>query len=215
MNTAKAVREQARHVNVVQVSLGAVAGKLTDMTRLAQLLLDEAWMAQTTYETTLLPACVRVAPGDVVTVPDLTGADAQAVQFLVTDQEITPDGLLICKGPRWDGGVYGQYVAPDQSVLPPAIVPLFVPPSTIVYDGPPLTDAMAATPGVLVAATAATEWAGGILVSNANSGFGNAAIPLRATMGTTLTGYTYTDDDTVKFNYGVTVRVRLTYGAVA
>ena len=213
-NWVRSSRETAAHENEFSIEL-PVASTLQEMQYLCDVILNEYWVANATLEIQLLPGRLNVGVGDVLLVPDDGGAQLVYYPMRVTEQSVSPDGIIACKGPLYDWAVYGQSRPMPGLVIPPDVVSVPSVPVVGVFDVPALSDAMAETAGVMVAVCGArgSYWANAVFAPS------NASLPrldflTEATLGEIVTGFSFDEIECGQITNRV-IRLRLENGELA
>lgn len=211
-NWVRSIRETATHTNEMTLSL-PIATTLQEMQWLCDTLLDEYWAARASVEVSLLPRRLPVAVGDVLLVPDDGGVVPVFHIMRVTEQSVSPDGLVACKGNLYDGGVYGQFRPVENVVLPQPAVTVYEAPLYGLFDIPAVDDGTAGEAGFLVAAAppAGTGWAGAFFVPLLDEPL---AIDTVATLGFVTDEVTFSPDATTRLE-DATIGIYLHAGTVA
>lgn len=213
-NWVRSKRETAAHTNEVTLSL-PVASTLQEMQWLCDTLLDEYWAATATVEVQLLPRRLKVAVGDVLLVPD-DGDAATAIFHImrVAEQSISPEGLVQCRGPLYDAGVYGQFRELQNVTLPASEVAVVEAPRHAIFDLPAMNDAMAQGAGYAVAATPprGTLWAGATFSPVVGD---EIALDSAAMLGRVVAAATLLPDSARGFDSQTTLRIEMPLGTLA
>lgn len=206
---AQASRVTAQHVNEQSVDF-PIAAHHGDMATLMKVLLNEQWAAKDSVEVSLLPHRIKAAPGDVFVMP---GNDRNKY-LRIGEQSIGPDGLLHHKTNSYDPAVYGQYPVNYVPPFPPSEVDVYEEPTVFIQDIVAITDEMTASPGYISGVTvpAYSMFDGAQLQSE---GLGMTSYAMKATIGKTTNSYSFSEEETTRFNYDKAIRIELIDGELS
>jgi hypothetical protein len=214
-NWVRSARETAEHENELVLEL-PIATTAQEMQWLCDTLLDEYYAGTMQMEIQLLPSRLNIAVGDVALVPDDGGEVAVYYPMRITEQSVSPDGVIACKGILYEGGVYGQSRPMPDVVLPEGAVSVVQAPYHAYFDIPALTDAMAETAGVLLATCGptGTDFEGAVFVP-ALPTVETVSLEAESVLGEVVSGFTFTDGEFGGFDYDRIIRVKLENGTLS
>jgi hypothetical protein len=175
----------------------------------------ELMAARGTHNLVLMPHRAEVASGCVLIVPDKSGSSPNGVEYLrVLKAPRRDDGCMECQCVPYDPAVYGRHKSVEQVVANYATVIDYQLPEIVIADGVALTDYMAGQATVIMAASLdrIKPYGGVVVRSNPAGYFDDIRLPIRGSVGETVTSYTYGDDDMYGFDYDTTLRVTLYSG---
>lgn len=209
-NQATSLREVAGHENAQSIDY-PFAASLPDMLRLADVMMDELWAAQTGETIALQGRHNAIAPGNVLVYDAGDGLGARAVR--VTKQ---PDngarGLVGCEGVIYQPNVYGIFRDFEVPVKDRPGVAVYLAPNSALLNLPPLGPSLIDAPALVgaTATVAGASWRGATLES---ARLGDNDFETQASMGTLINAYTA--PNALRFDDSGTIRVALNVNSLA
>lgn len=202
-NEAISQRNSASFENPMTIEI-PIAAKLDDMIRLADVTLDEMWSAIGEEKIVLMPRYSEIAPGNVVNYQDATGPRL----IRITNQDLGTKGPLEMTGAPYDAGVYGVHRIVSGAPRPRPTVPIYETPDYFLRELPNFDNSVLNDPKIIFAASTpeASAWSGATIVSEQ---LGTYAAPDKATIGSLVADYDFTEADMGVFRYDVSIQVQL------
>lgn len=206
-NEAVANRNSAQYENEILIQL-PIAARLDDISRLADIVLDELWSQVGSEQIALLPSFIQIAQGNVVNYFD---DDGNIRSIRIGGQQLGTVGPLEMTGVPYDAGVYGIHRIVVGQERPRNEATVYVAPNFYVGDLPVFDESYENKIGFVVGASTpnGSGWSGAVLESEGTNGIGNTSLPFKSITGKIVNAFSYNESHIGQFNEEMTIRVEL------